>query len=110
MPNLLWRRPAPVLLAIIAALLLLPPGAAAEDKAPTESKQDVPYQIGTHDAITDVPGVTVGHYTHTEGTMRGTTVIFPGETGGVCAVEVRGSNPQASLHRPPSARNATLSC
>lgn len=54
---------------------------------------DVPYRSGKYDAITDVPGVTVGHYTHTLGTYRGTTVVFPGEHGGICAVEVRGSNP-----------------
>lgn len=51
------------------------------------------YRPGPNDAITDVPGVKVGHYTHTEGTMRGVTVVLPGETGGICGVEVRGSNP-----------------
>jgi L-aminopeptidase/D-esterase-like protein len=80
-------------LAILAALLLLGPGLAADEIAATPSTKDSAYRSGPHDAITDVPGVTVGHYTHTEGTMRGTTVIFPGETGGTCAVEVRGSNP-----------------
>lgn len=80
-------------LAMIAALLLLAAGLAADEIAATPSTKDSAYRPGPHDAITDVPGVTVGHYTHTEGTMRGTTVIFPGETGGICAVEVRGSNP-----------------
>lgn len=48
---------------------------------------------GQYDAITDVPGVKVGQYTRTEGTMRGVTVVIPGERGGTCGVEVRGSNP-----------------
>lgn len=75
---------------VLLALLRAP---AAEP--PTPPVADIPYQSGRHDAITDVPGVTVGHYTHTEGTLRGTTVVLPGETGGLCALEVRGSNPVA---------------
>jgi len=76
-------------LLISSALLLLSPGLAVGELP----AQDIPYQAGARDAITDVPGVKVGHYTHSEGTMRGTTVIIPGDTGGLCAVEVRGSNP-----------------
>ncbi len=56
------------------------------------SVRESAYQTGRYDAITDVPGVTVGHYTHPE-VYRGTTVVFPGETGGICGVEVRGANP-----------------
>lgn len=54
---------------------------------------DRPYRTGQYDAITDVPGIKVGHYTHTEGTMRGVTAVIIGEHGGTCGVEVRGSNP-----------------
>lgn len=79
-----------------AALWVLFPfltaGIVAEEKI-TLPAGDAPYQRGPYDAITDVPGVTVGHYTHTQGTWRGTTVVFPGESGGICAVEVLGSNP-----------------
>ena len=67
-----------------------------QHEIPTQGDStDLPYQVGRYDAITDVPGVQVGHYTHTEGTLRGTTVIIPGEAGGLCALEVRGSNPVA---------------
>lgn len=48
---------------------------------------------GTHNAITDVPGVRVGHATRDEpGWLTGTTVITPppGSTGGV---DVRGGGP-----------------
>ncbi len=42
-------------------------------------------------AITDVPGVQVGHFTH-DRVFRGTTaIIFP--EGAIAGVEVRGSNP-----------------
>ncbi len=67
----------------------------AQTQGKSAPKADLPYQFGAYDAITDVPGVQVGHYTHTERTMRGTTVILPGDTGGLCAMEVRGANPVA---------------
>lgn len=75
--------------AILALVLLAVPLRAQQADAPPET----PYRRGPHDAITDVPGVKVGHYTQTEGTMRGVTVVVPGELGGTCGVEVRGSNP-----------------
>lgn len=38
--------------------------------------------------------MTVGHYTHqAPNVWRGVTVIFPSELGGLCAADVRGSNP-----------------
>ena len=47
---------------------------------------------GRHDAITDVPGVRVGHYTVRQGTLRGTTaVLFDGS--GILGMDVRGGNP-----------------
>ena len=79
-------------IACTAALFFLVASAAAGEPTPDLSEQ-APYRPGPNDAITDVPGVKVGHYTHTEGTMRGVTVVIPGETGGTCGVEVRGSNP-----------------
>lgn len=74
------------ILLLLAASALLVRADAQPSPAPTA-------QPGPNDAITDVPGVKVGHYTHTQGTMRGVTVVIPGETGGTCGVEVRGSNP-----------------
>lgn len=74
----------------VVLALSFPAASLEEEKAP---KQGTPYSRGQYDAITDVPGVKVGHFTHTEGTMRGVTVVIPGETGGTCGVEVRGSNP-----------------
>jgi L-aminopeptidase/D-esterase-like protein len=47
---------------------------------------------GQHDAITDVPGVRVGHYTMRQGTLRGTTaILFDGS--GIAGMDVRGGNP-----------------
>jgi len=46
---------------------------------------------GPLNAITDVPGIQVGHYTDAEN-LTGTTVIFP-EGGAVAGVDVRGSAP-----------------
>ncbi len=47
---------------------------------------------GKWDAITDVPGVRIGHYTVRTGTLRGTTAaLFDG--GGICGLDVRGGNP-----------------
>lgn len=82
---------ATTLLFLFAVMVLSGFTGAAQDSG--ARIKETPYQPGRFDAITDVPGVTVGHFTQTEGTFRGTTVIFPGETGGICAVEVRGSNP-----------------
>jgi L-aminopeptidase/D-esterase-like protein len=49
-------------------------------------------QPGRHDAITDVPGVRVGHYTVRQDTLRGTTaVLFDGS--GILGMDVRGGNP-----------------
>jgi L-aminopeptidase/D-esterase-like protein len=46
---------------------------------------------GPYNAITDVPGVKIGHHTHLEG-LTGTTVIRV-EQGAVAGVDVRGSAP-----------------
>ncbi len=46
---------------------------------------------GLLNAITDVPGIQVGHYTDLEN-LTGTTVIFP-EGGAIAGVDVRGSAP-----------------
>ena len=62
-------------------------------RAQTRPPADSPYRRGAFNAITDVPGVLVGNFQTTERTYRGTTVIIPSETGGICALSVRGSNP-----------------
>ncbi|WP_036200001.1 P1 family peptidase, partial [Meiothermus ruber] len=46
---------------------------------------------GPLNAITDVPGIQVGHYTDLEH-LTGVTVIYP-ENGAVAGVDVRGSAP-----------------
>lgn len=78
-----------------ASLTLAVLGALATAAAGGQARDDeAPYRTGLHDAITDVPGVTVGHYTHqAPNVWRGVTVIFPGEQGGLCAADVRGGNP-----------------
>jgi L-aminopeptidase/D-esterase-like protein len=80
-----------LVLAVCSFLSSLP-GTAQTTSADT-TKVDVPYRPGRYDAITDVPGIQVGHYTYSEGTLRGTTVILLGERGGLCAADVRGGNP-----------------
>ncbi|MEV0641025.1 P1 family peptidase [Streptomyces sp. NPDC050619] len=48
----------------------------------------------TVDALTDVPGVRVGHATRTgDGWLTGTTVVLAPEGGAVAAVDVRGGGP-----------------
>jgi len=72
-----------LVIAVIALLLLWPLNVAAQSEAE---------QPGTNDAITDVPGVRVGHYTVREGTLRGTTaILFDGS--GIAGMDVRGGNP-----------------
>ncbi|MEV3859555.1 P1 family peptidase [Streptomyces sp. NPDC050095] len=47
-----------------------------------------------HDALTDVPGLRVGHATRTGGGfLTGTTVVLAPEGGAVTAVDVRGGGP-----------------
>ncbi|WP_027882954.1 P1 family peptidase [Meiothermus rufus] len=46
---------------------------------------------GLHNAITDVPGIRVGHYTDLKN-LTGVTVVVP-EQGAVAGVDVRGSAP-----------------
>lgn len=76
---------------VLCTLWMLASVLAAQDK-PAERVPDQPYRVGQYDAITDVPGVLVGHYRHSK-VNRGMTVVIPGPTGGTCAVDVRGSNP-----------------
>jgi L-aminopeptidase/D-esterase-like protein len=59
---------------------------------PPSRVPDQAYRHGRYDAITDVPGVLVGHYRAPQ-VNRGITVVIPGATGGTCAADVRGSNP-----------------
>ncbi|MGV9253273.1 P1 family peptidase [Streptomyces sp. NPDC003697] len=48
----------------------------------------------TADALTDVPGLRVGHATRTgHGRLTGTTVVLAPEGGAVAAVDVRGGGP-----------------
>ncbi|MGI5469277.1 P1 family peptidase [Streptomyces sp. CA-132043] len=49
---------------------------------------------GPRDALTDVPGLRVGHAQRTEdGYLTGTTVVLAPEGGAVAAVDVRGGGP-----------------
>lgn len=59
-------------------------------QSPAISNQ--PYKRGPNDAVTDVPGVKVGHYTDPR-SPRGTTVLIPGDEGGICAVDAAGGDP-----------------
>lgn len=77
--------------AAICQLLMLSSVLAGQDTPPPRVP-DEPYRAGQYDAITDVPGVLVGHYRHPK-VHRGITVVIPGPTGGTCAADVRGSNP-----------------
>ena len=77
----------------VLCILLLPASSMSAQQSPSAKQfPDRPYQTGRYDAITDVPGVRVGHYTHPDA-HRGLTVVIPGEHGGTCAADVRGSNP-----------------
>jgi L-aminopeptidase/D-esterase-like protein len=78
--------------AIVCPLLLLVSSALFGQTAPLSGVADQAYRAGQYDAITDVPGVLVGHYRHPK-VNRGITVVIPGPTGGTCAADVRGSNP-----------------
>lgn len=77
--------------AVVCPLLMLSVLLTAQE-APPARVPDEPYRAGQYDAITDVPGVLVGHHRHPTA-HRGLTVVIPGPTGGTCAVDVRGSNP-----------------
>jgi L-aminopeptidase/D-esterase-like protein len=70
------------------AVALLAVAALAQSAAVS----DQPYRHGPNNAITDVPGVKVGHYTDPR-TPRGTTVVIPGEAGGICAADAAGGDP-----------------
>jgi len=77
---------------VVLALLLVVSALAQQPLAGPPPEPAVPYRAGEYDAITDVPGVRVGHYTHAQ-VSRGLTIVIPGEKGGTCAADVRGSNP-----------------
>lgn len=72
-----------------AALLALLSGACAAAFA-----QNLPQTPGPKNAITDVPGIEVGHYTETNGTggMTGTTVVVA-RSGATAGVTQRGGAP-----------------
>jgi L-aminopeptidase/D-esterase-like protein len=73
----------PALLIIVLALIA--------PSLPVAAQSEVD-RSGANDAITDVPGVRVGHYTVREGTLRGTTaILFDGS--GIAGMDVRGGNP-----------------
>jgi L-aminopeptidase/D-esterase-like protein len=78
--------------ALILLFLALVVSSFAQVKS--NSNGDIAYHSGANDAITDVPGVVVGHFTYNKGeTHRGTTVILFGPEGALCASEVRCGNP-----------------
>ncbi len=70
-------------LLIAAALALATAAATAEDSAPVRARAlGIPFEFGTpgrYDAITDVPGVEVGHVTLVEGdrVRTGVTAVLP---------------------------------
>lgn len=77
---------------IVATLILclLPLSGFAQYTAQPNNVETMP--AGKYDAITDVPGVRVGHFTLRDGTLRGTTaILFDG--AGVLGMDVRGGNP-----------------
>ncbi|WP_274915218.1 P1 family peptidase [Streptomyces sp. WZ-12] len=56
--------------------------------------EGTPHPPGPHDALTDVPGLRVGHAQRTDdGWLTGTTVVLAPEGGAVAAVDVRGGGP-----------------
>jgi L-aminopeptidase/D-esterase-like protein len=84
-PRLL--KPASLALVVFAGIATVVAAGGPRDTDPV-------HRPGPHDAITDVPGVTVGHYTHqAPNVWRGVTVIIPSEAGGLCAADPRGGNP-----------------
>jgi L-aminopeptidase/D-esterase-like protein len=78
--------------AVVCPLLFMLPAMLAAQSTLAARAPDEPYRAGQYDAITDVPGVLVGHYKHPK-VNRGITIVIPGPTGGTCAADVRGSNP-----------------
>ncbi|MFF8371409.1 P1 family peptidase [Streptomyces lydicus] len=60
----------------------------------TERAADRPHPAGPRDALTDVPGLRVGHAQRTgNGRLTGTTVVLAPEGGAIAAVDVRGGGP-----------------
>ena len=57
----------------------------------TEGGSDLRLASGVFNALTDVPGVEVGHYTH-DRVQRGVTAILC-KAGATAGVSVRGANP-----------------
>lgn len=77
--------------AIVGMTLLLLFGAGS-DIASLQAQEDQGPQTGPNNAITDVPGITVGQYEDMDA-LTGTTVIRAGGNGAVGGVDVRGSAP-----------------
>ncbi|MDC7338530.1 P1 family peptidase [Streptomyces lydicus] len=60
----------------------------------TERADAWPHPAGPRDALTDVPGLRVGHAQRTgHGRLTGTTVVLAPEGGAIAAVDVRGGGP-----------------
>ncbi|MFH9244914.1 P1 family peptidase [Streptomyces lydicus] len=60
----------------------------------TERAGAWPHPAGPRDALTDVPGLRVGHAQRTgHGRLTGTTVVLAPEGGAIAAVDVRGGGP-----------------
>ncbi|MFI0218764.1 P1 family peptidase [Streptomyces lydicus] len=60
----------------------------------TERADAWPHPAGPRDALTDVPGLRVGHAQRTgNGRLTGTTVVLAPEGGAIAAVDVRGGGP-----------------
>ncbi|MFF0625806.1 P1 family peptidase [Streptomyces sp. NPDC004296] len=68
--------------------------------------EDTPHPSGPHDALTDVPGLRVGHAQRIgDGWLTGTTVVLAPEGGAVAAVDVRGGGPGTRETDALDARN-----
>lgn len=76
----------------VASTILVLTALAALAFSQLPAISDQPYSNGPNDAITDVPEVKVGQYTDAR-TPRGTTVLIPGDEGGICAVDAAGGDP-----------------
>jgi hypothetical protein len=66
----------------------------------TEVGSDLRLVSGVLNALTDVPGIEVGHYTH-DRVQRGVTAILC-KAGATAGVSVRGGNPMLSPQPRPA--------
>ena len=78
------------------------PPAGATARAPPNAARALPSPGPAYDAITDVPGIRVGHWTNRRAATGCTVVIF--DAGAVGGVDVRGAAPGHARDRPAPPR------